>query len=320
MRISKLNISEPLCYFKSGQFHCTEGWKHKHMCLDGDYEIILGCNKVICLLIDGAPYEIRPGDVVTIPPYVSYEGNLPSENEASFYWLHFFPRSNSFKCTEEQLLEEMQDTEKKVIPETRTASNFTYLPLIFHSPSPEKLFILMRQILDIANSNYYSRYCVDYSVTSFAMEITEQYRQFCITQSELCSEATRHFSQMSEWIRINSYKNLTVQDIADKFSFNPDYLTRLFKKNLGMGPKQYMNIQRINIIKGLLSTTNLSVKEITYLLNFKDEKYVMRLFKNIEGITISQYRNAYTNTYLNNLQVDPDIPLPKDSYTNSHRV
>ena len=323
MTISKISIIEPLCYFKSGQFLGSEGWMHKRMCLDGDYEIILGLEKEIHLCIGGISYTISPGDVFVIPPYITFEGNRPSGEGVSFYWMHFFPRLGRFNISSENAVTELRSlesassvrkdvfyTQKKNADLSRDASSYVYLPLCLHSPSPEKLYILAHQILDIANSQSYSIYCADYLITSLALEITEQYRESSITLEFPPSERSHRLSQILEWIRINVYADLTVASVAEKFAFSPDYLTRLFKKELGIGTNRYINIQKINTVKGLLSTSSMTVKEIAYLLNFKDEKYLMRLFKNIEGITISQYRNAYTNTYLNTPQVDIDIPAP----------
>ncbi len=322
MTISKINIIEPLRYFKSGQFLGSDGWMHKRMCLDGDYEIIIGLEKEVHLCIGGISYTISPGDVYVIPPYITYEGNHPSKEGVSFYWLHFFPRLGHFNASSKNAVTELlslADTApakrdviyaQKEADLSRDTSSYVYLPLCFRAPSPEKLYILVHQILDVSNSQYYSSYCADYLITSLVLEITEQFRKCSITQNLSQSEHSHSLSQILEWIRINIYTDLTVATVAEKFAFSPDYLTRLFKKNLGIGTNRYINIQKINTVKGLLSTSNMTVKEIAYLLNFKDEKYLMRLFKNIEGITISQYRKAYTNTYMNNPQVDPDIPLP----------
>lgn len=313
MRISKINIAEPLRYFKSGQFQASDGWKHKRMCLDGDYEIILGLHGEVFLTVDGSPCVIRPGEIFVIPPYITYEGYKASDDHTRFYWLHFFPRLGVFRCTDLQMTADYsREPEKgKTKEDIRSAVFYAYLPLHFSALHPEKLYILMNQILDVAHSSYSSSYCIDYLVTSLALEISEQYGQYHRIHNEQQSESNKRFSQILEWIRINIYKEITVQDIADHFALNPDYLTRLFKKHLDMGTKKYVNIQKINAAKGLLASTDMSTKEIAYILNYKDEKYLMRLFKNIEGITIAQYRNAYTHTYLNNIQVDPDIPIPE---------
>lgn len=51
--------------------------------------------------------------------------------------------------------------------------------------------------------------------------------------------------------------------------------------------------------KEMLSLSEKNVKEISYLLGFKDEKYFMKLFKRYENLTPSEYRQAYHKTHLN---------------------
>lgn len=311
MQIQKINIEKPLCYFKSGQFQGSRGWQHKQMYLDGDYEIILGLKHEFYMSINGVSYTVKPGDVYIIPPYITYEGNAPSNDDLSFYWLHFIPRLTANTYTLEETLDALYFGDAAILTALRKEPPAdVYLPLHFHAPAPEKLYILMKQILDVSHSNYYSSYCIDYLVTSLALEITQQFYTHCMAQKVRRTAIDHPLSQILEWIRINIYCDLTVRMIADHFSFSPDYLTRLFKKHLGIATNKYINMQKINAVKGLLSTTDYSAKEIAYMMNFKDEKYLMRLFKSKEGITLSQYRNAYKNTYFNNGQVDPTIPLP----------
>ena len=53
---------------------------------------------------------------------------------------------------------------------------------------------------------------------------------------------------------------------------------------------EYKQIQRINIAKNLLSTTNLSIKEISTIIGFKDPLYFGRCFKQSVGQTPSGFR------------------------------
>lgn len=88
---------------------------------------------------------------------------------------------------------------------------------------------------------------------------------------------------------MNIYEDLSVKEVANTFSFNSDHLTLLFKKKLGMSTIRYLNTLKLNKAKELLCTTNKTIKEISYELKFKDEKYFMKLFKNYEGITPSKF-------------------------------
>ncbi|KHD84466.1 helix-turn-helix domain-containing protein [Heyndrickxia ginsengihumi] len=308
----KINIERPLAYYKCGQFISSEDWKHKHMQLSRDFELIIGLQQSIFIQVGSSQYELQQGDVLLIPPDVPYFGYRPSRKGASFFWLHFFSRVEAVPYAKEQLINHLIayeiDAHKAVI------NNSVFLPAYFRVTYTDKPFILMKQILDIANASYYSTFAVDYVVTELLIELTEQYHKQLLDSKASHTENTQRFSQILEWIRVNIYEDLSVKEIADMFSFNADHLTRLFKKRIGMSTKKYINTLKLNKAKELLCTTNKTIKEISYELNFKDEKYFMKLFKNYEGITPSQFRDAYPNTYINTISVDPDIPIPAHLY------
>ncbi len=86
--------------------------------------------------------------------------------------------------------------------------------------------------------------------------------------------------------------NLTVDDYAKLCNLSTSYFTHLFTKSTGFSPMEYKQLQRINIAKNLLSTTNLSIKEISTIIGYKDPLYFGRCFKQTTGYTPSGYRAA----------------------------
>ena len=83
---------------------------------------------------------------------------------------------------------------------------------------------------------------------------------------------------------------LGVDDYAKMCNLSTSYFTHLFTKSTGFSPLEYKQRQRISIAKNLLSTTNLSVKEISTIIGFKDPLYFGRCFKRTTGQSPSDYR------------------------------
>ena len=102
-----------------------------------------------------------------------------------------------------------------------------------------------------------------------------------------------------EWIKINYYKQITVSDVAFEFGYNPDYLSSLFHKTIGITLMQYIRKTRIDISKTLLSSYDLSIKQAAFSCGFTDEKYFMKTFRILEGMTPSQYKKAFSKKRLN---------------------
>ena len=70
-------------------------------------------------------------------------------------------------------------------------------------------------------------------------------------------------------------------------------LQRGFAKYFGISPKQYLIQLRMNRALELLTENRLSVKEISFVCGFTDEKYFSRAFKKRYGCSPSQLKNNY---------------------------
>ncbi len=111
------------------------------------------------------------------------------------------------------------------------------------------------------------------------------------------SKAVSLSSQIYDWICENSDKKLTVEDVASKFGYSPDYLTRFMKREGYSGIKQLIITTRLDHIKALLSTTELSIKEIGIRSGFENTNDFFKFFKTHEGMTPTEFRDLGDNTY-----------------------
>jgi AraC-like DNA-binding protein len=85
-------------------------------------------------------------------------------------------------------------------------------------------------------------------------------------------------------------QNLTQVKVADHFNVSVYSLSRIFKKQFGMGFSEYVNGKRLEYAKVLLRTTELSVKEVAEASGFGASDYFTRVFKQSMGVTPSKYR------------------------------
>ena len=85
--------------------------------------------------------------------------------------------------------------------------------------------------------------------------------------------------------------NLTINNIATYLKVTPGYLSHHFKTVTNMSMKKFINLKKIEFAKYLLSSTDLTLIEITTYLGFKDQSYFSKVFKRYLGISPSRYRN-----------------------------
>lgn len=95
------------------------------------------------------------------------------------------------------------------------------------------------------------------------------------------------------YIRKHLNEAIELEKLAEISCLSKDHFIRLFKKELGTTPLQYINQKKIEKSQLLLITEEIAVKEIAFQLAFEDYSYFNRLFKKITGVTPQEYRRLY---------------------------
>jgi len=97
-------------------------------------------------------------------------------------------------------------------------------------------------------------------------------------------------SKVLNYIHANIYNDIDIESLSNIACVTKPYLIRIFKRNFGISPLQYINQKKIERAQLLLITREISVKEVAYTLGFNDHSYFIRLFKKLVGITPLEYR------------------------------
>lgn len=118
-----------------------------------------------------------------------------------------------------------------------------------------------------------------------------------LTEMLLCvnenNNSARQLSVVEEalsYISENTDKPLLLDDLAKRVSLSPYYFTRIFKKETGFTPHEYLIRARIDLAKFFLKTTKLPVKEIAFRSGFSTESGFCTAFKKLTGFTPKSYR------------------------------
>lgn len=284
-----LNLSRPVDFLSCGLFQTEEVWRHAPRVIDSA-EILFGHKGCVHLEQDGQTYRIEKGTAMLLWPGLPHRGTEDSKGETSFYWMHFrLPLLHT------------SSTSETVPPQA-----ILQLPVFCRLPEPERTAILFRQLLHTAYAEPVNTLACHYQASLLLIELAEQSAAVRRQQSLQAITPDAHdsqqlvFQEILEWVRVHMAEQMTATAVAHKFGFNADYLTRLFKRRLGVGFVRYVNSVRLARAKTLLCQTPFSIKEISWQCGFPDEKYFMRLFRESEGVTPTAYRNAYHHTHINN--------------------
>ena len=92
------------------------------------------------------------------------------------------------------------------------------------------------------------------------------------------------------YVERNYQNRISLEEVADYVNLNPQYLSRLVKKELGIGFTHYVTNLKIEKAKELLSDTDLPVLNISLELSYNEPNYFCKVFKKVVGMTPMEYR------------------------------
>ncbi len=113
----------------------------------------------------------------------------------------------------------------------------------------------------------------------------------------------KNFTNLSEpvylccsYIKKHLSEPLSLKGLADKMGYTEYYFARKFQEETGVRLLEYIKQTRLDYAKILLSTTNLTIQQISEKLQFGTRNYFTRIFKEHVGISPTEYRdNAWSN-------------------------
>jgi len=89
-------------------------------------------------------------------------------------------------------------------------------------------------------------------------------------------------AKMVEYINKNYARKITVNSLAEMWNLNPVYLGVLFKNNMNVSIKRYLNTVRVNEAEKLLAQGETAARTAE-LCGFEDVFYFSKVYKEIKG-------------------------------------
>jgi len=85
-------------------------------------------------------------------------------------------------------------------------------------------------------------------------------------------------------------QDISLESLADQLHYNSNYLSSVFKKEVGLNFADYLQNYRLTIAKEYLVNTEMLIKEISERLKYNNPQNFIRFFKKKVGVTPGEYR------------------------------
>ncbi len=106
----------------------------------------------------------------------------------------------------------------------------------------------------------------------------------------MTSKSDDSFYQLENWIDENLHRSISVVEMAQESNMSLRNFHRQFKLSLGVSPKKYIQLKRIEKAKKLLAQKNFSIDEIVEKIGLLDLSSFRKIFLRELGVSPSEYR------------------------------
>jgi AraC-like DNA-binding protein len=263
---------QPPHFISSGFRDYTSGKRHVNRRLDICVLLFLIQGKLY-FSESGVEKVLEPGQWYLERPGLLFQGNRAGP-AVSFYFFHFSAIKNGTGSAGFNLLDPGQFDHP---PHSQVL-----MPISGHY-KPEilmPLFHRLEQTKEASPSQFFLHQSVFLEVLSALMD----------SVSPAMSPEKRLAKAVMDHLTLHFNQPIRVHDLAETFHFSPDYLSRLMRHHMGIGPKPYLQQLRLKHAMELLLQTDDRIEQIALLSGFCDPTAFFRSFKRVTGMTPGRWR------------------------------
>ncbi|MCF2679375.1 response regulator [Faecalicatena contorta] len=166
---------------------------------------------------------------------------------------------------------------------------------------PDTAFVIVSGYDDFS----YCREALRLQITDYILKPVN-YEEFgaCIDNLKIAlfqRNSSRHEDQQEEraingitrYMQEHLAEEVSLSVLAEEFHLSAQYISQLFKNEIGVNFLAYLTNIRMEKAKKLLVSTSLSIAEVSEQSGYGDYRVFTKVFKKNEGITPSQYRRDF---------------------------
>lgn len=239
--------------------------------------------KKIMHLFDQDGFDYVPGQSVLVPSQVEMKIDFPEAE------LNNPTQCLALAIDNKKIMQTLEFLNEKYPKEG--VNNFWTLDErnFFFYNNPELSQTINKLITICQSTNLTKDVLADLALQELIVQISQSQNVTAINNNRTM-EQNSYLTEILAYIQANITAKINLQDIANKVGLSTTSFYRLFKRELGMSPLEYIMLERIKLAKQLLKDQNAYIKNVCYETGFEDSNYFIRAFKLHEGITPKQYQ------------------------------
>ena len=106
-------------------------------------------------------------------------------------------------------------------------------------------------------------------------------------------QGQRPIAGLTRYVQEHLAEEISLSVLAEQFHLSSQYISQLFKSEIGVNFLAYLTNVRMEQAKKLLLSSDLPIAEVAERSGYGDYRVFTKVFKKSEGITPSQYRREF---------------------------
>ena len=247
-------------------------WKKENVISLKNIKINIFVEGNFLFFTDGKSYTPEYGDICVLSPFKMHSANITKPTHTDYFQIDIGIKALNFVPDGANLINKIISYSDSKKAFSRPADKYV------------KLIISVCNAIEsaILSENKTLAFAKIIEMVSLLCEMYEKSENVPNNTFTLFTKNTINF------IRENYSENITVKILAEKFNVSPSYLSRIFKKETGMGIHEYLMVYRVTKASKLLYKH--SVADVCYMCAFSDSSHFISVFKKHFNVTPFQYK------------------------------
>ncbi|WP_235324558.1 AraC family transcriptional regulator [Pedobacter lusitanus] len=243
--------------------------------------------KKVMHLFDEIGFDYLPGETVIIPPSQTMQIDFPeASGQTPAQCIALAIDNDQIKQTIRYLNE--------YFPKAATGQQWSLNFDEYHFYNNEEIAFLINKIIRIcAEGSKEKDVLADLTLKELLVRIMQTQNLKIIDKTG--ADMNRNpLAYVIGYIKANLSEKISINSLSSKACMSKATFYRLFKRELGISPNDFILTEKIKRAKQMLARPGSKISAISYDLGFSDANYFIRVFKKLEGITPGSYQMQFS--------------------------